>query len=79
MTNIAAKDYKAAETASKELIKLRKDRLGDNHPKVGEALSLLGSAYEGQGKFVDAKNSYLEAALIQHIALGPDSLLRGGY
>jgi tetratricopeptide (TPR) repeat protein len=47
-------DYAAAERAFREAMTLRRDRLGDGHPEVDNAVSNLAGALAGRGELAEA-------------------------
>jgi tetratricopeptide (TPR) repeat protein len=46
--------------------------LGNEHPNVANSLLNLGTLYQQQGKYPEAKALYRQALAIAHATLGPN-------
>jgi serine/threonine protein kinase len=71
-TAIAEEDYPKALALARERLALSKERLGERHPEVAQALSdfALGEMYTGD--FAGAERTYLEVLDLDVALLGPE-------
>ncbi len=79
LTNVAGLyremgQFEKAQLLYEKALKIRSERLGPNHPDVGNSLNSLGQLFRAKNDLVTAQ-SYLERALkVREAALGPDHL-----
>ncbi|RDW57304.1 hypothetical protein BP5796_12754 [Coleophoma crateriformis] len=69
--------YKVAEGIYRDVLELRRSKLGENNPSTLISMSDIGGALSGQGKYADAENIHRETLALQEKVLGkehPDTL-----
>ena len=59
-----------AETAIREALAIRRERLGDDHPAVAESLQILARTLRAQGRLDETRDALVEALRIQRAAYG---------
>ena len=69
-TEAAAGDDEAAVAAYSEVVAIRRELLGDEHPAVGQTLANLGITTAGTGKWKEAKGLLVEALASSENSLG---------
>jgi serine/threonine protein kinase len=71
-------DLTAAEQMHREVLKVRREYLGDRHRDVGTSLMNLAALLRQEGNYAEAEQRYGEAVDIYREALGSEHKLLGG-
>lgn len=64
--------YRETEKLFNSLLKIDRERWGENHPEVAIGYSNMGSVYEEQGEYEKAKGLYEKSLRIRERVLGED-------
>ena len=64
--------YAEAVPLAQQVLAIRENALGPDHPYVAKALNNLAGLYDNQGKYDEAEPLYKRALAIREKALGPD-------